>query len=74
MPKDVFQTLRHLPEPMMDNDNHYLSFEEVYDVKTSAKDRLSLPNTKKTKALPFIPTNRHVQNVSVMVQCEECDL
>lgn len=34
----------------------------------------SLPNAKKAKVLPFIPTDRHVQNVSVMVQCEECNL
>lgn len=74
MPNDVFQTLRHLPDPMMGEDDHYLLFEQAYSMKTSEKDRPSLSNAKKTKALPFIPCSRHVQNVNVVVQCEECDL
>jgi hypothetical protein len=74
MPKDVFQTLRHLPDPMMGDDDHYLSFEDVHNTKTSEKDRPSFSNAKKMKALPFIPTSRHVQNVNVVVQCKECDL
>ena len=74
MPKDVFQMLRHLPDPMMGNDDHYLSFEDVYNTKTSEKDRPSLSNAKKVKILPFVPTSRHVQNVKVVVQCEECNL
>ena len=72
--KEVFKTLRHLPDPMMGSDSHYLSFDEVYEKTTSEKDRPSLSNSKKTKSLPFTPTSRHVQNVTVMVQCEECDL
>lgn len=74
MPKDVFQMLRHLADPMMGNDDHYLSFEDVYNTKTSENDCPSLSNAKKVKTLPFVPTSRHVQNVKVMVQCEECDL
>ena len=74
MPKDVFQTLQHLPDPMMGNDNHYFPFEESYKMKTSEKDCPSLSNAKKAKALPFVPSSRHVQNVNVMVQCEQCDL
>ena len=74
MPKDVFQTLRHLPDPMMGDEDHYLPFEQAYNMKTSEKDRPSLSNEKKAKALPFVPSSRHVQNVNVVVQCEECDL
>ena len=66
--------LRPLPDPVMGNDEYYLSFEEVYNMKTSEKDRPSLSNAKKAKSLSFTPTNRHVLNVSIMVQCEECNL
>lgn len=74
MPNDVFQTLQHLPDPIMGKDDHYLSFEEVYKMKTSEKDCPSLSSVLKSKSLPFTATVRHVQNVNVMVQCEECDL
>lgn len=74
MPKDVFQTLGHLPDPMMADDDHHLPFEQAYNMKTSEKDCHLLTNAKKAKALSFVPSRGHVQNVNIVVQCEECDL
>ena len=55
----------------MGKDDHYLSFDEVFSMNTSEKDHPSLSHAK---SLPFTPSNRYVQHVGVMVQCEECDL
>ena len=74
MPMEKFRSLCHLRDPMMGKDDHYLSFDEVFSMNTSEKDRPSLSHAKKAKSLPFTPSNRHIQNVGVMVQCEECDL
>ena len=51
----------------MGNDDHYLSF------GSSPYEDLcpSLSNAKKSKALPFTLTGRHVQNVEVIFQGEE---
>ena len=73
MPREEFMKLRHIPDPMMGEDDLYKSFEEAFVMATSEKDRPSLSNVKKAKVLPFTPTVRHVKNVDVMVQCEECD-
>ena len=43
-------------------------------MRTSENDRPSLSNAKTAKALPFVPSSRHVQNVNVRVKCGECDL
>ena len=34
----MFQTIQNLPDLKMGNDNHYQSFEEVYNMKASDKD------------------------------------
>ena len=47
---NVFQTLRHLPDPMLGSDDHYLSFEEVSNMKISEKDRPSLSHVKKANS------------------------
>lgn len=74
MPMEKFRSLCHLSDPMMGKDDHYLSFEEVFTINTSEKDRPSLSHAKKDKPLPFRLSTRHVQNVGTLVQCQECDL
>ena len=51
----------------MGNDDHYLSFGS-----SPYEDLCPSPsNAKKSKALPFTLTGKHVQNVEVMFQGEE---
>lgn len=71
MPKEEFQSLCHLPDPMIGEDDHYLPFETVFRMKTSEKDRSSLSSAKKAKSLSV---KRHVTNVGIMVQCKQCDV
>ena len=41
MPKEEFEKLRHIPDPMMGEDDYYKSFEEAFAMATSEKDRTS---------------------------------
>ena len=60
----------YFPGPKMGNDDHYLSFGS-----SPCEDLCPSPsNAKKAEALPFTLTGRHVQNVEVMFQSEECKL
>ena len=71
LPSDTFKSL---PDPMTGEEGHYKSFSEVYGCATSEKDCPSAaasPKCKKT--LPFASNLRHVTNVGMMLQCEECE-
>ncbi len=74
MPNEEFEKLKHLSDPMIGENEHYKPFKEVFGTTNTEKDRPSLSNSMNVKVLPFSPTIRHVKNVDVMVQCEECDL
>ena len=52
MPKVVFQTLWHLPDATMDNNDHYLSFEEVEDI---CKGSSFTPQCKEGKSSSIHP-------------------
>jgi hypothetical protein len=74
MDPDVFSSLHYLPLPVPSSDDHYKSFEEVYGESeaSSEKYRPSLQQ-KKRKASTFSPSQQHVKNVGLLLQCEECD-
>jgi len=61
MPEEEFQSLCHLPDPMIGEDDHHLLLDTVFSMKTSKKDRPSLSSAKKAKSLPFVPTKRRDQ-------------
>ena len=73
MDRTVFQTLRYLPDPTMGSDGHYLSFEDVFDSSTTEKDGLSLQSQKHKRTLSYPPVKQHALNVSVVIQCDECN-
>ena len=75
MSEEDFAKLKHMPDPMVGKDDHYLSFHEAYLLETTEKDRPSLakPN-KRRSSIPFSPSVQHVKNIEIMLQCEECDL
>ena len=70
----VFASLHYLPNPVPGSDDHYKSFEEVYGQSEALteKHRPSLQQ-KKRKATSFSPSQQHVKNVGLLLQCEECD-
>ena len=57
MSKEDFTKIKHMPDPVMGDEDHYLPFEEAYVQETTEKDRPSLakPNKRK-KSLPFSPS------------------
>ena len=75
MSKERFKEVKHLPDPLIENDQHYFKFEDAYMKDTTEKDRPSLQTqSTRKKSLPFTPSQQHVKNIGLMLQCEECDL
>jgi hypothetical protein len=76
MSMEVFSTIHFLPDPIPSDDDHYNSFLDVYGQKTSEEHRPSLQATRKNakQSIGFTPSQQHVQNVGLLVQCEECDM
>ena len=75
LPLDVFDELKHLPDPTPGNDGHYKSFQEVYGTVTSEDSRPSLQKCSvRAKSLPFVASVQHARNTNIMVQCEECEM
>lgn len=75
LPREIFAQVHHLPDPIPASDGHYKSFEEVFGTTTTETYHPSLSKRSgKTKTLPFVASVQHVRNVSLMVQCEECEM
>jgi hypothetical protein len=76
MDEDVFAAIHFLPDPVPKGDGHYKSFPDLYGQATTEEFRPSLkPRVASTKlVLGYIPSQQHVHNVGLLVQCEECDM
>ena len=75
LPSEIFSQIHHLPDPTPESDGHYKSFSDVYGTTTTEIHRPSLTKrTGKVKTLPFVASIQHVRNVSLVVQCEECEM
>lgn len=75
MDQEVFESIRHLPDPMVDvtKPDHYLPFDKVFSTETTEKDLPSLEKHKK-RVISYSPSIQHVKNVDVMIQCDECKM
>ena len=73
MPLDIFSNIHHLPDPTPSEDGHYAPFSEVYGSSTNEQYRPSAQVKRgKQPTLPFSGSIQHVKNVSIILQCEEC--
>lgn len=74
LPRPIFDSLHHLPDPVPDSD-HYKDFEHVYGKgETTEEHRPSLKEAeKKGSGIPFTPTAQFAKNVSLVIQCHECE-
>ena len=70
---DQFKNIHCLPDPVMGPDDHYKPFSDVYGTPTTENDRPSQIQRRKTKTLTYSPSEQHVKNAGVLVQCDECD-
>ena len=81
---DVFKELKGLPDPIPGPDDHYMSFSEVYEKKTTEEHCPSLQNRKPRNVpsnigkkgengMDFSPTAQFGKNVRTVVKCVECN-
>lgn len=75
-----YSGIHPLPDPVLNNDGHYLSFDEVYGTDTPNEKDLPSSNSamkpsKRKKVVSFNVTQQHVKNVGgLLVKCEECQM
>ena len=74
MDKAKFEKLKFLPDPMMQEDDHYVPFEKAFISDTSENDRPSLKGKSVAKPLSFSPSVQHAKNTGTVIQCEECNM
>ena len=75
LPREVFSKIHYIPDPIPSSNGHYKPFSEVYGMQTTECHRPSLAkHPKRMKSLPFVASVQHVRNVSLVIQCEECEM
>ena len=67
---EEFFKIKLLPDPMMKDDGHFKSFEEIHGTDTSENDRPSLKRGKES-SLPFYASVQHAKNSGIMLCCDE---
>ena len=74
LPDEEFAKIKPFPDPVLKDDGHYKSFDNVYGTETSEDGRPS--KQQQRKKLPFYASVQHVRNSSVMLMylCEECGM
>ena len=70
---DTFKSLSFPPNAVPGVDGHYKPFSDVYGLEEPAEKHRPSLQLRKKKASSFSPSQQHVKNVNVLVQCEECD-
>ncbi|GET01947.1 uncharacterized protein LOC111130598 [Rhizophagus clarus] len=81
---DVFKELKGLPDPIPGPDDHYMSFSEIYEKKTTEEHCSSLQNRKprnipsniekkEGNGMDFSPTAQFGKNVRTVIKCVECN-
>ena len=74
LPAEVFNRLKYMPDPVPGEEGHYKPFTEVYGTSTTEQYVPSMMRkTQRKKTLPFASNLRHVRDVDMMLQCDECD-
>ena len=71
MDPSVFATIHYLPNHVPGLDDHYQSFDESYGQSEALTDKYR-PSLQQ-RATSFSPSQQHVSNVGLLLQCEECD-
>lgn len=75
MPRDMFDQISFLPDPVPQSDGHYKEFKEVFGTETTESHRPSLQKRLyREKSVPFPVTAQHAKNTNIVVQCEECGM
>ena len=73
MDSEHFRSIHFLPDPVIGSDDHYVPFTDVYGTDTSKNECPSPIHGRKMKTLTYSPSEQHVRNAGVLVQCDECN-
>ena len=72
---EIFQQIKHFPDPAPGDDGHYLPFASIYGTETDEEHRPSKKlRPQKQGILPFHGKLQHVRNADLMLECEECGM
>ena len=73
MDQETFSNLHYLPDPIPGDEGHYRTFVDIYGQCTTEEYRPSLLAAKKDsrKSIGFSPSQQHVHNVGLLVQCDK---
>ena len=75
LPRDIFDTIHFLPDPIQGDDGHYMIFEKLLGSNTDESHQPSLQKSaKRSKTLPFAVSLQHVKYMDLMLQCDECGI
>ena len=70
---EEFSKIKLFPDPMMKDDGHFKSFEDIHGTETSENDRPSLKKGEGS-SLPFYASVQHAKNSGMMLCCDECGM
>ena len=70
---EEFSKIKLFLDPMMEDDGHFESFEEIHGTVTSENDRPSLKRGKES-SLPFYASVQRAKNSGMMLCCDECGM
>ena len=70
--KEKLKKIKFLPDPLLQEDGHYLPFSQAFASGTTEKDRPSLKGKTPAEVLSFSPSVQHAKNTGIMMQCDEC--
>ena len=75
LPREVFDQISFLPDPVPQDDGHYKKFKDVFGTETTEDHRPSLQKRHyREKSVPFPVSVQHARNTNMVVQCEECNV
>ncbi len=75
LPAEEFAKLKSFPDPLLKDDGHYKSFDEVHGTDTCENDRPSLKNSgRKKSSMLFLASVQHATNTGMMLCCDECGM
>ncbi len=76
MDDNIFGATHSLPDPVPNGDGHYKSFSDLYGQPTTENFRPSLKHspTPTKLVIGYVPCQQHVNNVGLLVECEECSM
>jgi hypothetical protein len=84
-PQHIFDSLNHLPDPVLANSDHYKNFNDVYGMDTNESycpsiqmrkaksDKNKRGKQRRDKQMPWTGNAQKAKNVGITVTCMDCN-